>query len=78
MPALRNAIEALGAQDGRTLARELLGNLGTPEDADLLTRARDDPEPLVREHSAWALGRIGVRASVAGGLERSASEHDRR
>lgn len=36
-----------------------LGNLGDPEDADILTRALQDPEPLVRAHAAWASSRIG-------------------
>jgi epoxyqueuosine reductase len=35
-----------------------LGNVGTAEDADVLTRALEDEEPLVREHAAWALARI--------------------
>jgi len=35
-----------------------LGNIGTAEDADVLERALDDPEPLVCEHAAWALGRL--------------------
>jgi epoxyqueuosine reductase len=39
-------------------AAAVLGNIGTPEDADVLTRAVDDPELLVREHAAWALERI--------------------
>jgi epoxyqueuosine reductase len=86
--------EALGATDGRTLARELLGmrqdefsrafrgspmkraklrglkrnaavvlgNVGTADDAEVLTRALDDPEPLVRAHAAWALGRLAPAA----------------
>jgi epoxyqueuosine reductase len=40
-------------------AAVVLGNVGTPEDADVLTRALDDPEHLVREHAAWALARLG-------------------
>ena len=39
-------------------AAVVLGNVGTAEDIDVLTRALDDPEPLVREHAAWALARI--------------------
>ena len=30
------------------------------DDADVLTRALDDAEPLVREHPAWALTGIGA------------------
>jgi epoxyqueuosine reductase len=32
-----------------------LGNMGTPDDAAVLTRARADDEPLVRDHAACAL-----------------------
>jgi epoxyqueuosine reductase len=39
-------------------AAVVLGNVGTAEDVDVLTRALDDPEPLVREHAAWALARL--------------------
>ncbi len=35
-----------------------LGNNGTPEDIPALEKALDDPEPLVREHAAWAIERI--------------------
>jgi epoxyqueuosine reductase len=51
-----------------------LGDVGTAEDLDVLTRALDDPEPLVREHAAWALrqfdGARGVpRLSDQGGAK---------
>ena len=39
-------------------AAVVLGNVGTAEDVDVLTRAMDDDEPLVREHAAWALTRL--------------------
>lgn len=42
----------------RRNAAVVLGNVGTNEDVDVLTRALDDPEPLVREHAAWALARL--------------------
>jgi epoxyqueuosine reductase len=41
-------------------AAVVLGNVGTTEDTDVLARALDDPDPLVREHAAWALGRLGT------------------
>ena len=39
-------------------AAVVLGNVGTADDVDVLTRALADPEPLVREHVAWALSRV--------------------
>ena len=43
-------------------AAMVLGSVGTPEDVDVLTRALDDEGPLVREHTAWARGRLMQRA----------------
>jgi epoxyqueuosine reductase len=42
-------------------AAVVLGNAGTADDVNVLTRALDDPEPLVREHAAWALERVRRR-----------------
>jgi epoxyqueuosine reductase len=39
-------------------AAVVLGNVGTSDDVDVLTRALDDAEPLVREHAVWALSRL--------------------
>jgi epoxyqueuosine reductase len=39
-------------------AAVVLGNVGTPDDVDVLTRALDREEPLVSEHAAWALERL--------------------
>ncbi len=36
----------------------VLGNVGTVEDVPALQQALEDPEPLVREHAAWALARL--------------------
>jgi hypothetical protein len=36
----------------------VLGNAGTSDDVEVLTGALDDPEPLVREHAAWARARL--------------------
>jgi len=44
-----------------------LGNIGTPDDVDVLTQALDDPEPMVREHAAWALARLGASAKPGAG-----------
>jgi epoxyqueuosine reductase len=35
-----------------------LSNIGTMEDTPVLRQAIADSEPLVREHVAWALGKI--------------------
>ncbi|HET9426400.1 MAG TPA: tRNA epoxyqueuosine(34) reductase QueG [Gemmatimonadaceae bacterium] len=42
-------------------AAVVLGNVGSLQDADVLTHALDDPDPLVREHAAWALDRLSKR-----------------
>jgi epoxyqueuosine reductase len=38
-----------------------LGNWGNVQAIPALRRALGDAEPLVREHAAWALARIGER-----------------
>jgi len=38
-------------------AAVVLGNVGTTDDVDVLTRAQQADEPLVHEHAAWALAR---------------------
>ena len=40
-------------------AAVVLGNVGSNDDVPALSAALDDPDPLVREHVAWALDRIG-------------------
>jgi epoxyqueuosine reductase len=50
-----------------------LGNTRDPGAVAPLARALDHPEPLVRGHAAWALGRVGgaaARAALARALER--------
>jgi epoxyqueuosine reductase len=39
-------------------AAVVLGNIANPEDAPALREALEDPEPLVRQHAAWALDRM--------------------
>ena len=40
-------------------AAVVLGNVGTADDADVLTRVRDEePDGMVREHATWALARL--------------------
>lgn len=38
-----------------------LGNWGSPEALPVLEQALKDPEPLIREHAAWAIGQITDR-----------------
>jgi epoxyqueuosine reductase len=38
-------------------AAVVLGNVGTAADAPVLATAMSDPDPLVAEHAAWAVGR---------------------
>ncbi len=38
-----------------------LGNTGAADDLPLLIAALDDLSPLIREHAAWAVGRLGAR-----------------
>ncbi len=41
-----------------------LGNVGTSEDLPALRRAALDPEALIAEHAAWAIGQIQARLAV--------------
>ncbi|MEO5814599.1 MAG: HEAT repeat domain-containing protein, partial [Gemmatimonadaceae bacterium] len=50
-----------------------LGNVGTVEDVPALEAALQHDEPLVREHAAWALERLG-----AGGIVTSDARRCRR
>ena len=47
-----------------TPTADVLVDVSSPEQigkhADVLGRALDDPEPLVREHAAWAIARLGA------------------
>lgn len=50
-----------------------LGNRRDPDAVPALSRALFDPEPLVRQHAAWALGRINTpeaRAALSRALSR--------
>lgn len=60
-----------------------LGNWGSPEAAPALITALNDPEPLVRMHAAWGLGRVSAltvgaaRDGIAAALARHlADERD--
>lgn len=41
-----------------------LGNVGTTDDLPALQRAAKDDEPLIAEHAAWAITRIGGRGRL--------------
>lgn len=63
----------------RGLARNaavVLGNRRDPADVPVLARALNDPEPLVRAHAAWALGRIGSEDAYAALARHAAGETD--
>ncbi len=54
-------------KDSRFLRRNALvalGSAGGPEHLSEAERYVDDPDPLVREHAAWAVGRLRGRAGV--------------
>jgi len=42
-----------------------LGNLGDPAHLPALLHALQDPEPLIRDHAAWALERLGYGTELA-------------
>ena len=54
----------------------VLGNVGSENDVPALAAVLSDPEPLVRAHSAWALGRIGSPAAAAALRARFDAEED--
>jgi epoxyqueuosine reductase len=59
---------ALARAKRRGLLRNVavaLGNSGNPAALPALTAALADPEPLVRGHAAWALGRLGAARARA-------------
>jgi len=52
-----------------------LGNWGSPGALPVLSRALADPDPLVRGHAAWGLGRVdGAAASELLSLAASSEE----
>jgi epoxyqueuosine reductase len=52
-----------------------LGNLGDRRSVEPLRKALTrDPDPLVRGHAAWALGRIGGKAPRAALVQAAAGE----
>jgi epoxyqueuosine reductase len=52
--------------DGRYLRRNALvalGNSGAAEHREVVERLVDDPDPLIREHAAWAAARLERRSA---------------
>lgn len=45
-----------------------LGNAGHPAAIPALTEALQDPEPVIRGHAAWALGRLGAQTPLESAL----------
>lgn len=41
-----------------------LGNIGDPVSGPALTRSLSAPDPVIREHAAWALGRLGSQQAL--------------
>ncbi len=41
-----------------------LGNIGDPVSGPALTRSLSAPDPIIREHAAWALGRLGSQQTL--------------
>lgn len=73
----RTAMGWRGSAILRRNAAVALGNLGDRATVPGLVRALvDDPHPLVRGHSAWALGRIGSPQAFAALRAREALEED--
>ena len=53
-----------------------LGNWGSEDAVPVLTSALSDPDPLVRGHSAWALGEVGSPEAFEALESRVPSEDD--
>jgi len=53
-----------------------LGNWGEEDAVPVLMRALEDPQPLVRGHAAWALGRIGSAGALHAVASRRGGESD--
>jgi epoxyqueuosine reductase len=53
-----------------------LGNWALPDAVPVLSRALSDPEPSVRAHAAWALGRVGFAEARSALLSLASVEAD--
>jgi epoxyqueuosine reductase len=62
----------------RRNAAVVLGNAGDAEAGPALVAALGDPDPEVRLHAVWALGRLGGAAAIGRALGDETDEHVRR
>ncbi|HXF81698.1 MAG TPA: tRNA epoxyqueuosine(34) reductase QueG [bacterium] len=69
-----SAVKRAKRQGLRRNAAVALGNLGDQRAVPALVRALHDPDPIVRGHAAWALGRIGGTTAVQALAARAAVE----
>jgi epoxyqueuosine reductase len=53
-----------------------LGNWGSPAAVPVLSLALADPDPLVRPHAAWALGKVGSAEAGSALSARASVESD--
>jgi epoxyqueuosine reductase len=72
----RSAVKRARRSGLRRNAAVALGNLGDPRAVPALAQALDDPDPIVRGHAAWALGRIGGNGAVHALAARAVVESD--
>ncbi|NKB81260.1 MAG: hypothetical protein GKS05_05105 [Nitrospirales bacterium] len=72
-PPLTVTLQLIGllhdpSQDVRRTAALSLGKIAIPASAPALIEALNDPDPMVRTFSAWALGEIGEEVETNGAL----------
>lgn len=71
-----SALRRAGRAGFRRNVAVALGNWGEETAVPSLKSGLSDPEPLVRSHSAWALGRVGSASAVAALGEALSAETD--
>ena len=57
-------------------AAVVLGNVGSGDDVPVVAAGLGDPEPIVRGHAAWALGKIGTPGALEALRARQSDESD--
>jgi epoxyqueuosine reductase len=71
-----SALRRAGRAGFRRNVAVALGNWGDEAAVPSLTSGLFDSDPLVRSHSAWALGRVGSPTAVAALREALSAERD--